>query len=98
MRFALALMLFLLAGCGGSGASERATALPFVDTPAATTPPLIDAPVATGRPPSRTTAAPGNLSYANCDAVRAAGAAPIRVGDPGYTKKLDRDGDGIGCE
>lgn len=36
--------------------------------------------------------------YANCDAVRAAGAAPIHVGDPGYAKKLDRDGDGIGCE
>ncbi|PPL19367.1 hypothetical protein GY24_06380 [Microterricola pindariensis] len=39
-----------------------------------------------------------NVSYANCDAVRAAGAAPIRVGDPGYSRKLDRDGDGIGCE
>ena len=37
-------------------------------------------------------------AYANCDAVRAAGANPIRVGDPGYGKHLDRDGDGIGCE
>ena len=37
-------------------------------------------------------------SYANCDAVRAAGAAPIHRGDPGYSSKLDRDGDGIGCE
>ncbi|MFL6097992.1 MAG: excalibur calcium-binding domain-containing protein, partial [Blastococcus sp.] len=27
-----------------------------------------------------------------------AGAAPVRVGDPGYSRKLDRDGDGIGCE
>jgi hypothetical protein len=36
--------------------------------------------------------------YANCTAVRAAGAAPIHRGDPGYTRKLDRDGDGIGCE
>ena len=36
--------------------------------------------------------------YANCDAVRAAGAAPIHRGDPGYASKLDRDGDGIGCE
>jgi len=36
--------------------------------------------------------------YANCTAVRAAGAAPIHRGDPGYASKLDRDGDGIGCE
>ena len=35
--------------------------------------------------------------YKNCDAVRAAGAAPIRRGDPGYAKHLDRDGDGQGC-
>ncbi|AZI44375.1 MBL fold metallo-hydrolase (plasmid) [Deinococcus psychrotolerans] len=39
-----------------------------------------------------------NVSYANCTAVRAAGKAPIRVGEPGYSRKLDRDGDGIGCE
>ncbi|WP_427135797.1 GmrSD restriction endonuclease domain-containing protein [Pseudarthrobacter sp. S9] len=36
--------------------------------------------------------------YANCAAVRAAGAAPIHVGQPGYSSKLDRDGDGVGCE
>ncbi|WP_232807054.1 excalibur calcium-binding domain-containing protein [Geodermatophilus chilensis] len=29
---------------------------------------------------------------------RAAGAAPVRVGDPGYGRHLDRDGDGVGCE
>lgn len=39
-----------------------------------------------------------NVFYANCTAVRAAGAAPIRVGDPGYSYKLDRDRDGVGCE
>ncbi|MFE7617338.1 excalibur calcium-binding domain-containing protein [Streptomyces sp. NPDC057496] len=36
--------------------------------------------------------------YANCSAVRAAGADPIRVGRPGYGRHLDRDGDGVGCE
>jgi hypothetical protein len=36
--------------------------------------------------------------YENCSAVRAAGAAPIYSGDPGYSRKLDRDGDGVGCE
>ena len=43
-------------------------------------------------------AAPASAWYDNCTAVRNAGAAPIRVGDPGYAKHLDRDGDGIGCE
>ncbi|WP_083721106.1 excalibur calcium-binding domain-containing protein [Sphingopyxis sp. QXT-31] len=37
-------------------------------------------------------------SFANCAAARAAGAAPVRRGDPGYGGHLDRDGDGIGCE
>jgi hypothetical protein len=36
--------------------------------------------------------------YANCTQARAAGAAPVRQGDPGYGHHLDRDGDGIGCE
>ena len=40
---------------------------------------------------------PRAVSYRNCDAVRAAGAAPIRRGDPGYAGHLDRDGDGEGC-
>ena len=39
-----------------------------------------------------------SASYANCSAARDAGAAPVRVGDPGYGRHLDRDGDGIGCE
>ncbi|WP_423920572.1 excalibur calcium-binding domain-containing protein [Frigoribacterium sp. 2-23] len=43
-------------------------------------------------------AAPSSTYYKNCDAVRAAGKAPIYVGQPGYAKHLDRDGDGIGCE
>ncbi len=36
--------------------------------------------------------------FRNCDAARAAGAAPVRRGDPGYGSHLDRDGDGSGCE
>lgn len=37
-------------------------------------------------------------SYRNCDEARAAGAAPVRRGEPGYGPHLDRDNDGIGCE
>ncbi|MGX7673707.1 excalibur calcium-binding domain-containing protein [Plantactinospora sp. DSM 117369] len=40
----------------------------------------------------------GDVHYANCAAVRAAGADPIRRGLPGYGRHLDRDGDGVGCE
>jgi hypothetical protein len=37
--------------------------------------------------------------YANCAAVRAAGAAPLHRGQPGYeAPRLDRDGDGVACE
>ena len=36
--------------------------------------------------------------FANCAAARAAGAAPVKIGDPGYGRHLDRDGDGRGCE
>lgn len=39
-----------------------------------------------------------NVYYQNCTAVRDAGAAPIYDGDPGYSSKLDRDGDGVACE
>lgn len=38
------------------------------------------------------------VTYKNCTEVKAAGAAPLYAGDPGYSKKLDRDGDGIACE
>lgn len=38
------------------------------------------------------------LEFANCSQARAAGAAPIRIGDLGYGRHLDRDGDGVGCE
>jgi hypothetical protein len=36
--------------------------------------------------------------YANCTEVRAAGAAPIHPGDPGFQPKFDRSGNGIGCQ
>ncbi|MGW0581458.1 excalibur calcium-binding domain-containing protein [Streptomyces sp. NPDC002920] len=39
-----------------------------------------------------------DVYYDNCTAARAAGAAPVHAGDPGYGRHLDRDGDGVGCE
>lgn len=66
-------------------------------------PPVQQAPPATSPPPaspspSPSTTAPGGVYYPNCDAARAAGAAPLHQGDPGYRPGLDRDGDGIACE
>ncbi|WP_225310192.1 excalibur calcium-binding domain-containing protein [Microbacterium testaceum] len=48
-----------------------------------------------GNGPSTGTPAP---YYANCTEVRAAGAAPLYRGQPGYGSHLDRDGDGVACE
>lgn len=43
--------------------------------------------------------ASGAQSYfRSCAAARAAGAAPIRRGDAAYSRRLDRDGDGVACE
>jgi hypothetical protein len=39
-----------------------------------------------------------SVYFPNCSAARAAGAAPVYEGDAGYARKLDRDGDGVGCE
>jgi hypothetical protein len=49
--------------------------------------------IATPAPP-----AGGSVYYENCDAVRAARAAPVRRGQPGYASHLDREGDGLACE
>ncbi|WP_349679245.1 MULTISPECIES: excalibur calcium-binding domain-containing protein [unclassified Brevundimonas] len=54
-----------------------------------------DAPSARGSTPRSNG---GSAYYRNCAAARAAGAAPVRRGDPGYARRLDRDGDGVGCE
>ena len=42
--------------------------------------------------------APREVYYQNCSAARAAGAAPLRRGQPGYRVAMDRDGDGVACE
>lgn len=33
-----------------------------------------------------------------CDEARAAGSAPLYIGEPGYRDALDGDGDGVACE
>lgn len=49
--------------------------------------------------PEKPAPAPAQSAYyPNCAAARSAGAAPLYSGDPGYSSKLDRDGDGVACE
>ncbi|WP_421735742.1 excalibur calcium-binding domain-containing protein [Cellulomonas sp.] len=75
------------AEAAAAAAAKTAPAKPVTTAPTAPTPGK--APVASPAP---------TVYYKSCDAVRAAGAAPLRTGDPGYSKELDRDGDGIACE
>ncbi|CAM3699601.1 excalibur calcium-binding domain-containing protein [Deinococcus frigens] len=42
--------------------------------------------------------APGSMYYASCAALRAAGAAPIRLGTPGYRTGLDSNRNSVACD
>ena len=78
------------------------SACPSMTLPGPGSAPVVAMPPRTRRQPvpARVQPAPPAVSvyYDNCTAVRAAGADPISTGDPGYSRKLDRDGDGVACE
>jgi hypothetical protein len=57
----------------------------------------------TGTPPAASSpeesaARERSVHYSGCNEARAAGAAPIYRGEPGYRSEMDGDGDGIACE
>jgi hypothetical protein len=90
-----------------TAATPATTAPVAVPTTAAPAPPITTAapaaPATTRPAPAATTAAappvaPPAVYYANCAAAKAAGAAPLHVGEPGYRAGLDRDNDGVACE
>lgn len=58
----------------------------------------LTAPASLPRPAAKADAAPAAVMYADCDAVRAAHAAPLRAGQPGYRAALDANMNGIACE
>lgn len=84
------------APCDGGFALPAAPPTPQ-PTPAPANPQPAPAPKPEPAPEPRSTSG-GNAYYKNCDAVRAAGAAPLHAGEPGYRSALDRDKDGIACE
>jgi micrococcal nuclease len=85
---------------GKDPAAKETAAAKAPAEPAATPAPPAAAPAkpAPQPAPQPSPAPPSSISYKNCDAVRAAGKAPLHRGDPGYAPKLDRDNDGIACE
>lgn len=103
-------MVRVLTSCGGSapvaqqsesvGVPTTTTILPAPQpVPAATTAaPQRVQPQPTAEPVPVVEADPGSVYYKNCAAARAAGAAPLYVGEPGYRPKMDRDNDGVACE
>ena len=93
----------VLSGCPGQQAAAGAVPPPHpdsavapADSPPAATQPVAPAPVAPA--PVVPQPAPAGVYYPNCAAARAAGAAPLYAGQPGYRSGLDRDGDGRACE
>ncbi|GAB90124.1 hypothetical protein GORHZ_084_00520 [Gordonia rhizosphera NBRC 16068] len=82
-------MTRILTACGGVPVDSTTADQP-TSTPEDTAPPAI------------TTTEPdtgdGGVYYANCSAARAAGVAPLHVGEPGYRPGLDGDNDGVACE
>lgn len=87
-------------------APPATTAAPTTAPPATMAAPTTAKPqplVATTARPAPTTAATSppmtaGVYYANCAEARAAGAAPMSRGEPGYRAGLDRDGDGTACD
>jgi len=61
-------------------------------------PPPVQPPPYTPPPAQPPPPAPADVYYANCAEARAAGAAPLHRGEPGYRSGLDRDDDGVACE
>ncbi|MGW9265736.1 GmrSD restriction endonuclease domain-containing protein [Gordonia terrae] len=93
-------MTRVLVSCGATAPVTTRTSAP-TRTATGTPAPAYTPPPTTTEPPY-VPAAPadsgGSVYYKNCSAARAAGAAPVYQGAPGYGSHLDRDGDGVGCE
>ena len=98
-------MVRVLTSCGGSVHAAQPSASVAAPTTTTSAPAPQPAPIATTAAPQRVQPQPtvvetdpGTVYYKNCAAARAAGAAPLYAGEPGYRPKMDGDGDGVACE
>ena len=76
-------------------AERDAMAAVLADCPATST--ATSTGTSAGTSTATATSAPP-VAFTSCAAARAAGAAPLHRGDPGYSTDLDGDGDGTACE
>ncbi|WP_344698624.1 excalibur calcium-binding domain-containing protein [Sphingomonas limnosediminicola] len=83
----LLLSAILLGLVGGYSWSKWSGAVPVQPT----------SPSAVSKPSETAEELESSVYYADCDAARAAGSAPVMAGRPGYRAELDPDGDGVGC-
>lgn len=77
--------------------AELEADLAAAQAPAAAPAPVFAAPSTSGSSGGSSSGS-SSVYYQNCSAARAAGAAPVYRGEPGYGSHLDRDNDGVGCE
>jgi micrococcal nuclease len=82
----------------GSAATSTTTATPDPDPDPDVDRPSTPRPAVPRTPAEESSGGGGPAYYPNCAAARAAGAAPIRAGEPGYRAALDRDRDGTACD
>lgn len=80
---------------------------PVILVPTSTAPPRAaelpavvpeDEPLSAPDPEAEANTADVPTHFSSCKAAKAAGAAPLHRGEPGYSSKLDKDGDGTACE
>ncbi|SRR6266567_415313 len=91
-----AVVLFAAFCCGGAGTVAR---LDDTTPPVGSPGPATTGPGSPTPPPADTRGDDdGYTHYTDCAAARAAGAAPLYAGEPGYRTRLDRDSDGTACE
>ena len=86
--------------CGSAATSTTTTttATPDPDPDPDVDRPYTPRPAVPRTPPRESPGGGGAAYYPNCAAARAAGAAPIGAGEPGYRAALDRDRDGTACD
>ncbi|WP_327635633.1 excalibur calcium-binding domain-containing protein [Kribbella sp. NBC_00482] len=72
--------------------SETPTPTPTTSAPTTPAPTPTVVPKPTPAPTTTT------VVFRSCAEARAAGKAPLRRGDPGYSTALDRNGDGVACD
>ena len=88
----------ILGDCGRAPARQDAPASQPTEEAPEPAAPAPAAPASARPAPAQEAPGAPAVSYPNCTAARAAGAAPLYAGSPGYSLKLDRDKDGVACE